>query len=247
VLRGLFQLAWLEIKIFLREPLGAIGTLAVPVFLYLFLGNMFSRGRPVPESVPFMHYGIPTFAAVMIAINAVLSLVTIVAIYRESGILKRLRATPLRPSTILVAHVLVKLLFTAATLLLMVFAGKRYFPVDLHIPLISFTLALLVATWSILSIGFVIASIVSTARFAQPVGALVFYPMLALCGLFYPIARLPPAARALAHLTPLTYVVSLLQGIMKGEGWSAHLTDLAALVVVFAVCTAVSARFFQWE
>ena len=43
-----------------------------------------------------------------------LSLVTIISIYREGGILKRLRATPLRPHTILTAHVLVKLLFTAS-------------------------------------------------------------------------------------------------------------------------------------
>ena len=56
---------------------------------------------------------LPVFAALLIAISAVLSLVTIIAIYREGGILKRLRATPLRPQTILTAHVLVKLLFTA--------------------------------------------------------------------------------------------------------------------------------------
>ena len=49
----------------------------------------------------------------LIAISAVLSLVTIISIYREGGILKRLRATPLRPQTILSAHVLVKLLLTA--------------------------------------------------------------------------------------------------------------------------------------
>ena len=43
----------------------------------------------------------PVFAAMLIAISAVLSLVTIISIYREGGILKRLRATPLRPQTIL--------------------------------------------------------------------------------------------------------------------------------------------------
>ena len=52
----------------------------------------------------------------MISASAVLSLVSIIAIYREGGILKRLRATPLRPRTILTAHVLVKLVFTALTL-----------------------------------------------------------------------------------------------------------------------------------
>ena len=57
-----------------------------------------------------------------------MSLVTIISIYREGGILKRLRATPLRPHTILSAHVLVKLLFTAITLTLMMLAGRRFYP-----------------------------------------------------------------------------------------------------------------------
>ena len=83
-----------------------------------------------------------------------LSLVAIIAIYREGGILKRLRATPLRPHTILTAHVMVKLLFTAVTLAAMVLAGRRYYPVDAGVPLVSFTLALLFSTVSILSLGF---------------------------------------------------------------------------------------------
>src|SRR5208282_4210863 len=118
--------------------------------------------------------GLPVFASVLIAISAVLSLVTIISIYREGGILKRLRATPLRPQTILTAHVIVKLLLTAATLALLVLAGKRYYPVGVHVPFFSFTIALLIGTWSILSVGFLIASIVPTARLAQPIGAAIF-------------------------------------------------------------------------
>ena len=108
-----------------------------------------------------------------------LSLVTIISIYREGGILKRLRATPLRPQTILSAHVIVKLLLTAATLALMFLAGRRYFPPGAHVPWFSFTIALLISTCSILSVGFIIASIVPTARFAQPIGAVILYPMIA--------------------------------------------------------------------
>ena len=142
-------------------------------------------------------------ASVLIAIGAVLSLVTIISIYREGGILKRLRATPLRPQTILTAHVIVKLLLTAATLVLMVLAGKRYYPVGIHVPLLGFTMALLISTWSILSIGFLIASIVPTARFAQPIGAVIMYPMIAVSGLFVPVESLPPAAQAVARVLPL--------------------------------------------
>ena len=89
-------------------------------------------------------------ASVFMAISAVISLVTIISIYREGGILKRLRATPLRPHTILSAHVLVKLLFTAMTLTLMILAGRRFYPAGMNAPVLSFALALLISTLSIL-------------------------------------------------------------------------------------------------
>jgi ABC-2 type transport system permease protein len=246
---GLLKLTWLEIKIFMREPLGAIGTIAIPVLVFVVAGRMLG-GRislnPSPVS-QFVRVGLPVLAAVLIALSGVLSLVTIISIYREGGILKRLRATPLRPQTILTAHVLVKLALTLATLVLMFLAGKRYYPMNAGVPVIGFTAALLISTWSILSIGFLIASLVPTARFAQPVGAAILYPMIALCGLFVPLESLPPKLQVLSRALPLTYAVSLLQGIWQGQAWSAHFGDIVALIAVFVICTALSAKVFRWE
>ena len=245
MLRGLLRLTWIEIKVFMREPLGAIGSIVMPVILYVLfarLGRTLSpQGRMTSNS--FFHANVPVIVAILIAINTVLSLIAIISIYRDGGILKRLRATPLRPWTILTAHVLVKLVLTTITLALMLLAGRRYFPVGVHVPVVSFAIALIIATWSILSIGFLIASVVPTARFAQPVGAIVLYPMFVLSGLFIPREVLPPW---LSHL-PLSYAVSLLQGIWTGDPWSAHMGDVTALVIVFAVCTALSAKLFRWE
>ena len=249
MLHGLWKLTWLEIKIFLREPLGAFGSIILPVLVFVLVGR-FMGGRIPPReiaSAEFVRVGLPVFVSVLIALSGVLSLVTIISIYREGGILKRLRATPLRPQTILTAHVLVKLMLTAVTMALTVLAGKRYYPIHMEVPVFGFAMALLISTWSILSIGFVIASIVPTARFAQPIGAALLYPMVALCGLFVPLQSLPPVLQAVARVLPLTYAVSLLQGIWKGEAWSAHLGDVAALVVVFVICTALAAKIFRWE
>jgi ABC-2 type transport system permease protein len=247
--RGLWKLTWLEIKIFMREPLGALGPILIPVAIFVGFGRLAGgrRGLSGAGLGSIVRTDLPVFAAMMIAISAVLSLVTIVSIYREGGILKRLRATPLRPQAILSAHVLVKLLLSAATLLLMVVAGKRYYPVKLDVPVFAFTVALLISTASILAVGFVIASIVPTARFAQPIGGAILYPMLGLSGLFVPIAAMPPALQAVARVLPLTYAVSLLQGIWKGDAWSAHFGDVGALAIVCVVCTALSARVFRWE
>jgi ABC-2 type transport system permease protein len=249
MLVGLWKLTWIEIKIFLREPLGAFGTIVVPVLVFLVLGRVLGgrSGPSAPSPNSFIHVGLPVLASLLIAVSSVLSLVTIIAIYREGGILKRLRATPLRPYTILTAHVFVKLLLTAATLLLMFLAGKRYYPTGVHVHLLSFTVALLISTCSILSIGFLIASIVPTARFAQPVGAFILYPMFGFSGLFAPVASLPPALRAVSRVLPLTYAVSLLQGIWNGEAWSAHFGDVAALALGFILCTAISTKVFRWE
>lgn len=249
MLRGLWKLTWIEIKVFLREPLGAFGTIGIPVLMYVVLGRIVTS-RPASSAFAtggFSAVHLPVLVALLISISAVLSLVTIIAIYREGGILKRLRATPLRPQTILTAHVIVKLLLTAATLALMLLAGRRYIPAGAHVPWFSFTIALLISTWSILSIGFLIASIVPTARFSQPIGAIILYPMLAFSGLFVPIEILPPVLHALARALPLTYAVSLLQGIWIGDPWSAHIGDVAALAVVFLICTALSAKVFRWE
>jgi ABC-2 type transport system permease protein len=247
MLRGLWRLTWLEIKIFLREPLGAIGTLVFPILIFVLFARLGGR-RPPGERAPILTGGdLPIFVSIMIALSAVLSLVTIVAVYREGGILKRLRATPMRPHTILTAHVVVKLLFTFAALFALYLVGRRIFTAPPGTPLLAFSLAVLLSTLSILTMGFVVASLVPVARFAQPVGALIFYPMLVICGLFFPVDQLTPTLRAIARVLPLTYAVSLMKGIWRGDGWLAHGSDLAALALALVICLAVSARWFRWQ
>jgi ABC-2 type transport system permease protein len=246
MLRGLWRLTWLEIKIFLREPLGAIGTLVFPVLIFVLFARM--GRRRAADGVPTLGGAeLPISVSIMIALSAVLSLVTIIAIYREGGILKRLRATPMRPHTILTAHVLVKLAFTLVTLVALFLVGRRVVSAPADTPLLAFSLAVLLSTSSILTMGFVVASLVPVGRFAQPVGALIFYPMLVICGLFFPVEQLTPTLRAIARVLPLTYAVSLMKGIWRGDGWLAHGTDMAALALTMAICLAVSARWFRWE
>ena len=247
-MRALGKLTWLEIKIFVREPMGVFGTIGIPVLVFVVMTRLLGASVRSAPRPPFPDSSfLPVLTSILIALSAVTSLITIVSIYREGGILKRLRATPLPPVVILTAHVLVRLIFTAITLVVMLLAGRRYFPPDAHIPVASFAAALLFTTWAILSIGFVIASMVPTARFAQPIATFIVYPLLGVSGLFYPIERLPPALQMLSTVSPLTYAVSLLDGIWNNESWLSHGTDVAALVLTVAICTAVSSKVFRWE
>jgi ABC-2 type transport system permease protein len=247
--RGFWGLTWLELKIFVREPLGLIGSVLVPVLLFLAVGRLAGPrlDQPPPGLPRFLGADLPIFVALLVTASTMLSLVTILAIYREGGILKRLRATPLQPATILAAHVLVKLCFTSVTVSLMLLAGRRLSAVGADGPLASFVAALLLGTVSACSLGFLIASVVPTARFAQPMGALIVYPLIGLSGLFTPVADMPPALQAAARLSPFTYSVSLMKGIWAGEGWLAHAGDATTLVLMLAGFTALSGLVFRWE
>lgn len=246
-LRGFWKLTWVEIKIFAREPMGFVGTLLIPVVVFLVLGRAFGAANPRAAAAVDLPFNTAILATILIALSAVQSLVAIISIYREGGILKRLRATPLSPVTILGAHIVVKLGFTLVSLTLLVLAGRRLFPGVMQVNVFSFAMAVLLGTFSILSLGFVIASLVPTARFAQPIGAVVLYPMLAISGLFFPVEHLPRALQALAFLLPTTHSVALLQGVWDGSGWIAHWTNAVALIVLFLAYTALSARIFRWE
>jgi len=85
--RGLWKLTWLEIKIFLREPLGAFGSIFFPVLVFVVAGRILG-GRLTPSFIAangFVRVGLPVFVSVLIALSGVLSLVTIISIYREAA------------------------------------------------------------------------------------------------------------------------------------------------------------------
>ena len=247
-MRGLFKLTWLEIRIFMREPLGFVAAIGDPLVMFLVLGR--SVGPATDHSAratQALAQDVPLFVSLFISINAAISLIAVISIYREGGILKRLRATPLRPAQILAAHVLVKLVYTGIALALLLLAGRRFYPVTLHPHVASFALAVGVTTVTILCMGFVIASGVGTARFAQLIGSVVFYPMLAVSGIFVPLSAMPPPLALLGNVLPMSHAVALLRGAWIGAGWLVLLPHLGALALTIVICLALTPRVFRWE
>jgi ABC-2 type transport system permease protein len=247
-MRGLLKLTWLETRIFVREPLGFVAAVVIPLFMFLVLGRSVSAAPdPSARTARFLAQDLPLFVSIFISINAALSLIAVISIYREGGILKRLRATPLRPAVILGAHVLVKLLFTGIALLIMVVAGRRFYPVAIHPHVAPFALAVVVTTVAILCMGFVVASMVGTARFAQLIGSAIFYPMLAVSGMFAPLSSLPRAWAVVGNVLPMSHAVALLRGAWVGTGWPELLPHVGVLALTIAICLALTTRVFRWE
>ena len=247
-MRGLLKLTWLEIRIFVREPLGFVSAVGIPLAMFLVLGRSVSPGTDhSARTTQFLAQDLPLFVSIFISINAAISLIAVISIYREGGILKRLRATPLRPAVILGAHVLAKLVFTGIALLVMVLAGRRFYPVTLHAHVAGFALAVVVTTVAILCMGFIVASMVGTARFAQLIGSTIFYPMLAVSGMFVPLSAMPRPLALIGSVLPMSHAVALLRGAWVGAGWLVLLPHLGALALTIAICLALTTRVFRWE
>jgi ABC-type Na+ transport system ATPase subunit NatA len=85
--------------------------------------------------------------------------------------------------------------------------------------------------------GFVIASMVGTATFAQLIGGTIFYPMLVVSGMFVPLSSMPRPWALLASA----------RGAWVGAGWLVLLPHLGALGLTIAICLALTARVFRWE
>lgn len=247
-MRAFTKYTWIEIKLFLREPIGAFFTLIFPLMMLLLFGTIYGN-EPSPY---FNGYGtvdvsVPAYTAMIIGTTGIMSLGITMAAYREKGILRRLRATPLQPQVILAAQVVVIFLMTVLGMVLLILAGKLVYGLRFDGDPFSVALGFLLGSLSFFSLGFVLAGVMSTARSAQVVGMVIFYPMLFLSGAGLPLEMLPDGVRKFSNFLPLTHVVTLLRGLWIGEAWSLHTTEVIVLSSLLVVGVLLSAKTFRWE
>jgi ABC-2 type transport system permease protein len=245
---ALTKYTWIEIKLFLREPIGAFFTLVFPLMMLFLFGAIYGN-EPSPY---FNGYGtvdisVPAYTAMIIGTTGIMGLSITMSAYREKGILRRLRATPLQPQIILIAQVVVNFMMTAAGMLLLILAGKLVFDLRFDGNPISVVLAFILGSLSFFSLGFVLASVMPNARTAQVVGMVIFYPMLFLSGAGIPLEMLPDGVRKFSKFLPLTHVVTLLRGLWIGDTWSQHTTEVIVLVCLLVGGVLLSAKTFRWE
>jgi ABC-2 type transport system permease protein len=247
-MRGFWRLTWTEIKLFLREPMAAFFTLAFPLMLLFLFGSIYGN-EPTPFFGGFgsVDVSVPAYTAMIIATSGLLSVTIAVASYRERGILRRLKATPSRPQAILGAQVIVMFLMTTLGMTLLVIAAKVVYGLRFNGSPLSVAAAFVLSSLSFFALGFVLAGLLPTARTAQIVVMVLFYPMIFLSGATIPWEGLPESIRQFAQVLPLTHVVSLLRGLWMGDPWEKHLTEVGILAVLLIVGVLVSSKTFRWE
>jgi ABC-2 type transport system permease protein len=231
----------IESKLFLREWAGLFFVFALPLGLltiFSLLGNDGSDGVPV-SFLPTMAIGIG------IGILGMATLPMLLAGYREKGVLRRMSTTPVRPVKLLIAQLLLHLAAAVVVIALILGVGRLVF--DAHLPSspLPFALAALLYCVAQLSIGVLIAGLVSTAKAASIVGNILFFPSMFFAGVWTPGDLMPESIRWLRDITPMGAGMTSMQ-----DAWAGHwpgLTHVVAMLVVTVGCIGLAARFFRWE
>jgi ABC-2 type transport system permease protein len=247
-MRSLSKMTWMEAKLFLREPVSAFFTLVFPL-IYLFLFGIISGDQPTPQfgGQRTIDASIPGLTAVIICITGLMSTAMTMSAYRENGVLRRLRTTPVSPLVVLATQVIVVFTMTCLGMLLLIAAGTLVYGVRFEGNAASFLAGFVLSSLSFFGIGFLLAGTLPTARSAWVVGMVLLYPMMFLSGAFFTVELLPAAVQKVSTFIPLTYVVNLLRGLWAGESWGLHAVDGVVLAAMLVVGVVVSVKLFRWE
>ncbi len=247
-MKSLLKMTWVEAKLFLREPVGAFFTLVFPLMMLFIFGSIYGNTPPPGfDSQGAITALIPAFTTMVIGITGLMSVTITMAAYRENGILRRLRTTPVSPLVVMAAQVVVVFVMTCLGMLLLITAGKLVYDVRFEGSAFSVLGGFILCSLSFFGIGFILAGIMPTARTAQIVAMVLLYPMLILSGAAWPRELMPATVQKFSAFLPLTYVVNLLRGLWVGEAWGEHLLDVGVLAAMLILGIVISLKIFRWE
>jgi ABC-2 type transport system permease protein len=165
--------------------------------------------------------------------------------YRERGILRRMSATPVRPTALLSAQMLVYGGAALASALLALAVGRLGFDVRLPKQPVGYALALLLAVLVALALGSVVSALSRTTKIAGAIGSAVFFPSMFCAGLWAPVQTMPHVLARIVECTPFGAAAQALNQAAAGHwpGW----THLGVLVVWILLLTGAASRWFRWE
>jgi ABC-2 type transport system permease protein len=248
-MKSLSKMTWMEAKLFLREPVGVFFTLAFPLIMLFIFGTIYSNvpSGPGSSGAEGISNLIPAFISMVIGITGLMAITITMATYRENGVLRRLRTTPISPMIILLAQVVVIFIMTALGTTLLVIAGRLVYHVSFAGNVLSMLGGFTLASLSFFGIGFILAGVMPTARVAQIVAMVLLYPMLILSGAAWPRELMPASVQKIAAFLPLSYVVNLLRGLWLGQTWGDHLLDVGVLLSMLLLGIVISVKIFRWE
>ena len=242
------ELTKVESKLFARDPIALFFGLVFPGLLLLLLGLFFpgfTDPSPDLDGASYLEVYAPIALALGLATLGLVTLPPILGGYRQFGILRRLRTTPVHPARLLTAQLTVHLAVAIAAAAIAIAVAVVGFDVGFPQLPISFALVYLLAAISMFSIGLLVGSLAPSAVGGQAIGMAIYFPMLFFAGVWIPRAVMSDTLRTVSDLTPLGSAVQALEDAWFGVTPSA--LNLAVMAVWAVIAGLLASRMVRWE
>ncbi|MCX7689401.1 ABC transporter permease [Thermoflexus sp.] len=247
-MRAFLRLTGIEILLYLREPVAAFFTFAFAPLMLILFGLIFgNEPRPFYGGRGMVDISVPAYLGMIIATVGLISTPIATAAGRELKVLKRFRATPLSPWIYMAAQIVTYYLVALLGGVALGICGRLLFGMRFDGNPLWVWIGFTVSTLAFISLGFLIAAVVPTARTAQAVGMILAFSLMALGGTWVPLELLPASVRPISEGLPLTRVVLLMRGLWAGASLEAHGKDLGVLLATLVGSGILAARWFRWE
>jgi ABC-2 type transport system permease protein len=246
VIRLFLRQVRLEQRLFWRSREAAFFTFLLPIIFLLLLGSAY--GDEDIDGVPASTYLLAGLLGYGVVGTAFASLAITLVVRRESGVLKRVRGTPLPTGVYLagaIASMLVVIALEAAAQLLV---GRFVLDADWPAAPGSLALALLLGAAVFAALGLAITGVVRSSEGSSAVVNAIYLPMTFISGVFFSVESLPAFLSALADVVPLTYLLRLVRdAFIAGDGLAGSPVELAVLGAWGAAGIVLALRWFRWE
>jgi ABC-2 type transport system permease protein len=240
------ELLKVQSKLALREPIGLLGGLALPAVLLAVFGfiGQANPGTVGDTGLTIIEVWTPTILVLSIMFISV-SLPNTLVRDREIGWLRRVSTTPLHPSRLLAAQLIIDLILVAAAILIVILEGALVFGASLHVQILPFAVSLLLAILELFAFGLVLVALVPTQSVAQPVSGVFTFGLMFLSGLWVNPAQVGDPLRTIMYYSPSGAAVkAVLDSAFNGGPSYAALLTMAVYAVIFGF---VAIRYFRWE
>jgi ABC-2 type transport system permease protein len=233
-----------EQKVFWRSREAAVFIFVFPLLLYALLSSVYGADIDGVPAVDILLAGLFGYGA---ANTAFAGLAIVLVVRRESGVLKRLRATPLTPALYLTAVLLSTLVTFALQSVSLLALGGLVFGASMPGNWLGFAGAIVLGVVSFAGMGLAAASLIRSAEGVSAVVNVVVLPMAFLSGAFGPNQNFPAVLRAIADVLPLTYFIDIVDGVyLDGDSLFADPAALAIVLAWGAAGIVIALRRFGW-
>jgi ABC-2 type transport system permease protein len=240
------QAAWrqyrLERKMFWRNPSAAFFNFLLPLIFLALFGAIFSDQEADLQVI------VPGIAGMAVMSTTFSALAMTLTYLRESGVLKRVRGTPLPTSAYLAGIAGNAITNTALQVALITAAGSLVFGLDPPQDWPALVVFVVVGVVCFASLGVALSHAIPNFDSAPAYVNAAFLPLIFISGVFYDADNAPGALRAVAEVLPLKHLIDGLSGAMvTGQGLSAHAPALAVLALWSAAGLVLAVRGFSWD